>query len=119
MQKAMKQRTHETSLKHIQRQSIITLRTGESKSALGNTDKIVSANSHFQYHQKLKYPDIPSFPAYNDFGFKPLIRKSYFKCYEKESLSPIKSVRQKPTFTDNEFKEISQLIKLINTHKLN
>lgn len=119
MQKAIKYKSQETSLKQIRRQKAITLRNAESISPLANAEKYALINSHFQYHQKLRYPEIPSFPTSNDFEFKPLIRKSYFKCYAKESLSPIKSIRRKPTLTDNEFKEISQLIKIMNAPKVN
>ncbi|OMJ89089.1 hypothetical protein SteCoe_8810 [Stentor coeruleus] len=64
-----------------------------------------------------KYSDIPSIPTSTDYEYKPLIRKAYFKQYTKESVSPIKSSRRPPTLSENDLKEISQLIKMMSLSK--
>lgn len=117
MQGATKQKSINSSIECHKRKQTRKLRNFGSTSPKMSTNRNSLLNSNFQYHQKVNYLEIPSLPTPTDLEYKSLIRKSYFKQYTKESISPIKGSRRLPTLSENDFKEISQLIKIINLSK--
>lgn len=113
MERMIKRKSLVNSPAHQRKPRNSTSSNVASISPRRTTEKNAPGNSNFQGQQRVKFPEIPSVPTSNDFEFKPLIRKALFKPYMKESLSPIKNPRGAPALSENDFKEITHLIRLM------